>query len=305
MTLLLPKGFIMNENVLRHESKKHGKDNFPYSVYHSLIPLYLKSFPLHWHDEMEITFIRKGRADFSICSRHFVAGEGDILIANPRHPHCVEQYQDSEADFFSILFDPELLNSSALDAENVQKITDLKNGSGIFPEFTGKGESLNQDLLPFLKPLIEMRHQSYGDFQMGVIGCLYMLFQTLSRYQMKADRTVSEYRTDFSKIRPALDAVINHYEQKISIRSAARDCCLSESHFMKLFKKTTSKSFNEYLVEHRIRAAAKMLRETSDRIVDIAGSCGFGNQSYFTRMFVRHYAMTPGEYRRQHSGKAS
>ena len=224
MTVLLPKGFIMNENVLRHESKKHGKDNFPYSVYHSLIPLYLKSFPLHWHDEMEITFIRKGRADFSICSRHFVAGEGDILIANPRHPHCVEQYQDSEADFFSILFDPELLNSSALDAENVQKITDLKNGSGIFPEFTGKGESLNQDLLPFLKPLIEMRHQSYGDFQMGVIGCLYMLFQTLSRYQMKADRTVSEYRTDFSKIRPALDAVINHYEQKIGFVRLQK-CC--------------------------------------------------------------------------------
>ena len=291
----------MNGNKLRHESKKHGKDNFPYSVYRSLIPLYMNSFPLHWHDEIEITVIRKGRADFSICSRHFVAEEGDILIANPRYPHCVEQYRNQEADFFSILFDPALLLSSALDEENVKKISDLKNGNKFFPEFIGKIEPLNQELLPYLKLLIEMRHQSYDDFQIGVMGCLYMLFQILSQHQTKADRTISEYQMDFSKIRPALDAVINHYEQKISVSAVARECCLSDSHFMKIFKKTTSKSFNEYLTEHRIRAAAKMLRETSDRIVDIAGSCGFGNQSYFTRMFVRHNAMTPGEYRRLHS----
>ena len=41
-----------------HESKKHGTDNFAYSIYHSVIPINMVRYPLHWHDEVEIYYFR-------------------------------------------------------------------------------------------------------------------------------------------------------------------------------------------------------------------------------------------------------
>lgn len=290
--------FYMNNVRLIHESKKHGKDDFSYSIYHTIIPLWMKSFPLHWHDEVEITVITEGTALFTICNRKITASAGDILIANRRYPHCVEQYRDEGASFFSILFNTNLVKNRILDPENLGIIEDIEAERLIFPEIIKKDTPLNVRLMPVLSELIENRKKSYTDFQMGVLGCLYLVFQILSRNTVRNDRTATEYRVDFSKIKPAINAVINHYEQKISISSVAGECCLSDSHFMKLFKKTTGKTFNEFLIDHRLSKASQMLKDTDDRIIDIANSSGFYNQSYFTRMFIRHYSVTPSEYRK-------
>lgn len=293
----------MNSIKPIHESKKHGKDDFSYSVYHSIIPYWLKSFPFHWHDEVEITYMQEGSALFTVCNRKLLVSEGDILIANCRYPHSVEQYGENRADFFSILFNPNLLKDQILDNENIQKIENITEGKLIFPELLRKDTPINRKLTPFIVELIKCRKKSYTDFQMGVLGCLYLIFQILGENSLSDDRTVSEYRADFSKIKPAINAVINHYEQKITIENAAAECCLSESHFMKIFKKTTGKSFNEFLIGHRLNKASQMLKDTDDRVVDIANSCGFYNQSYFTRMFLRHYSVTPSEYRKLNTAK--
>ncbi len=288
----------MSTKKLIHESKKHGKDDFSYSIYQTLIPQWLNSFPFHWHDEIEITYIICGCADFHICDRRIVASQGDILIANSKYPHGVEQHLDSQADFYSILFNLNLLKSQRLDPENLEKIEALETGTLIFPELIKKDDPLNQQLTPLLSQLIKNRRSSYTDFQLGVLGCLFLIFQTLSIYAVQDNKTVNEYRVDFSKVKTAIDAVINHYEQKISISAVARDCCMSESHFMKIFKKITGKSFNEFLIVHRLNKASQMLKDTDDRLIDIANSCGFYNQSYFSRMFFRYYALTPSQYRK-------
>ena len=44
------------------ESKKHGKDSFPYDTYLCTIPKDFHMVPLHWHDEMEMIYIKKGRS---------------------------------------------------------------------------------------------------------------------------------------------------------------------------------------------------------------------------------------------------
>ena len=127
-----------------------------------------------------------------------------------------------------------LLVNQALDPGINQKIREIENGHSIVPHLIRRDTELNRKLTPYLLELIENQFRSYTDFQMGVIGCLFLIFQILIRYAVEADRNADEYRMDFSKVKPAIDAVINHYEQKISITTAAEKCCLSESHFMKM-----------------------------------------------------------------------
>ena len=49
----------------------------------------------------------------------------------------------------------------------------------------------------------------------------------------------------------------------------------------------------DLLVEH-----LKQLKEGKMKVIDIANACGFNNHSYFTRVFLRKYGMTPINYRK-------
>ena len=44
--------------------------------------------------------------------------------------------------------------------------------------------------------------------------------------------------------------------------------------------------------------SASLLRNTNESISSIAFACGFGQQSYYNRLFLREYGMTPKEYRK-------
>ena len=41
-----------------------------------------------------------------------------------------------------------------------------------------------------------------------------------------------------------------------------------------------------------------MLSTTDKNIAEIAASCGFGQQSYYNRLFLREYGMTPKAFRK-------
>ena len=62
-------------NILEYENyqekKNHTTLDFPYNTYLCSIPLDFELVPPHWHDEMEIIYIKKGRGivnvDFKEC----------------------------------------------------------------------------------------------------------------------------------------------------------------------------------------------------------------------------------------------
>ena len=49
------------QTLSRYEQKQHGTSEFPYVVYHSVIPDFIHSYPLHWHEEIEFIFIISGQ----------------------------------------------------------------------------------------------------------------------------------------------------------------------------------------------------------------------------------------------------
>ena len=44
-----------------HEIKEHAGRDFPFNIYPCSIPLDFKLVPVHWHEEMEIISVKKGR----------------------------------------------------------------------------------------------------------------------------------------------------------------------------------------------------------------------------------------------------
>ena len=52
----------------------------------------------------------------------------------------------------------------------------------------------------------------------------------------------------------------------------------------------------------RLEAARQMLTGTGRPLKRIAARCGFGSEETMRRVFLRHLAITPGEYRERFAG---
>jgi transcriptional regulator GlxA family with amidase domain len=61
-------------------------------------------------------------------------------------------------------------------------------------------------------------------------------------------------------------------------------------------------SFIELLTRLRVDRACHLLVHTDNDLAQIALECGFGDQSYFTRVFGKRTGQTPGDYRRNGAG---
>jgi AraC-like DNA-binding protein len=67
------------------------------------------------------------------------------------------------------------------------------------------------------------------------------------------------------------------------------------------FHEVVGMSFQEYVSKRKLSLAAKELKETSHRIIDIAFKYGFSSNEAFTRAFCRTYGFTPNHLRRGRS----
>ena len=56
----------------------------------------------------------------------------------------------------------------------------------------------------------------------------------------------------------------------------------------------------EYITNERVTMAAELLVETNFPIVTVADSVGYGNYSYFTKIFKRYMGDNPETYRQKH-----
>ena len=73
----------------------------------------------------------------------------------------------------------------------------------------------------------------------------------------------------------------------------------NEKYLGRLFKNDVGIIFHKYCLELKLERAAKMLKKTNDKTIDIAFDCGFNNISYFNRAFKAQHGVTPKEYRKK------
>jgi transcriptional regulator GlxA family with amidase domain len=94
-----------------------------------------------------------------------------------------------------------------------------------------------------------------------------------------------------------------HPDGKLPVGEAARLAGMSTTQFMKIFKRVAGVTLIAYLNHVRLANAARLLRETSQSIAEIAAATGFSDQSYFDKRFKRAFGETPKDFRSRPGGK--
>ncbi len=279
------------------EAKTHGQLSFPYTVYKGNIPAFFPSYPLHWHDEMELIYISGGQGMITIQSHSYLVKTDDMIIVPPQMIHSIEQYADSQMAYFNILFQFSLLHYSVNDACYEKYFKPLYCHTRLPSLYLNVETELNRLMRPHIMYLIENRKKCDAGDELMVKSNLFAIMHYINQYSTPASGAELSLKNNYDKLKNLLVYIQSNYNRSITVKDAAAICGFSPSHFMKLFKELTGKSFSQYVIDYRLEIAARQLIETTDKIIDLAENVGFHNVSYFTRAFHSKYGETPSAYR--------
>ena len=287
-------------NILEYENyqekKEHIHSTFPYNTYLCSIPLDFEKVPLHWHDEMEIIYIKKGHGYVTLeMTQHKVSG-GTIVLILPGQLHSIEQYDDLSMEYENIFFNVGMLLPRTEDSTSTDFLRPFFNGQITVPAIYSEVSDYHDDIARCLDACDEICKTKPEGYDLFIKSKLYELFFILSNRcrNEKNPRTVES----LDKMKTIFKYIENNYMHKITIADVAEQVDFSESHFMRYFKEKMGTSFIDYLREYRLTMAARMLLASNASVLSIAEEVGFDNLSYFNRAFKNQYGVTPSQYRK-------
>jgi len=94
------------------------------------------------------------------------------------------------------------------------------------------------------------------------------------------------------------ELIYKRASEKLKLGDMAKALHLSESRTSHLVKKLSGKSFQELLLEERIKRAKTLLCSSGSPLAEIADLSGFSDEYHFSRIFKRCCGTTPGSYRK-------
>lgn len=108
----------------------------------------------------------------------------------------------------------------------------------------------------------------------------------------------NEVCVDFcASIQRAIIYLDEHFTEQITLREICKVAMMSQSAFINSFKFIVGKTLIEYVHFLRVELAKELLQKTQLNITSVSEKCGFGDSTYFGKVFKKHTGMTPKQYK--------
>ena len=147
-----------------------------------------------------------------------------------------------------------------------------------------------------------MRHLvAGGDYStLALVGHTYLFLDALLRSVDRPKANVTSKVQDFY-LREAINFIVAHYQEDITVEDIARQAGLNRSYFGKVFKAAMGKSPQQYLIGYRMNKAAELLKLTALSVGEVGRAVGYPNQLHFSRAFKNVYGTSPREWRKHNA----
>jgi len=98
-------------------------------------------------------------------------------------------------------------------------------------------------------------------------------------------------------LRKAERYIREHFVENPPLHDVASVAGLSPAYFSTVFKEELGESFSDFINGLKVDKAAELLVGSELSLADVADTCGFQDQSWFSRVFKRHMGVSPGRFR--------
>jgi len=246
----------------------------------------------HQHIEFEIILFTEG-SGMSFIGNHVGEFEtNDIYLLGANLPHTFQKRDpDMIVSAVVVQFKENCWGDTFLDMPECRPIRHLLATSAYGLKLEGETKRKLFSLITSL--------ETVKDFQRILLlgQCLHLMAQTKEYITVSTQEAKSQ-----SKEKEVIDRIfqytIENFRDPISLPQVADIACMSIPAFCNYFKKSTKKTYIDFLNEIRIGYACKLLMETQNTVLDICYDSGYNTMANFHKQFLKLKHFTPLQYRK-------
>ena len=275
------------------ENKPHGTKDDPFSTYHIKNEGRSFQIPVHWHDELEIIYVKSGFLTVSISGENYIGTPGDAFVVSPGNLHFMGS-QAGEVDYFTFLFPLEYISFCTDDMLDDKLLTPLKNGHlMIRPRIKDAAKELCEQLAEiYMAENDETESKITAQIKTKIILLQFILEMWKKGFVIENDtsgRNIVE--------KEMVSYIQQNFTGKISLKEFGEQFHLSEKYISRYFKEHFHITLSQYITYLRLENAKQLLQDTDLSVTETAMQSGYQNVSYFIRSFKKTYGISPLKYR--------
>ena len=281
------------------EIKQHGTAEFPVAVYHYVMSeCVLGYINWHWHDEIQLCVVTKGRMSFQVSGAQYLLAEGEGFFVNSGRLHMARPVGDPDSAYLCLDFHPRMLGGFP-GSVSARKYVEPYVGAG-GPEHGSLKKEIpwQHELLEEIRAIGALYDAKTFGYEMAIQARISLLWLALLQGTAagKADEESGQEETG-ELVRRIMAYLRAHFAEPVSLDGIAREVMYSGSECCRQFKRTTGETIFHYLRACRLARATELLEETDWPVSRIALETGFCSSSYFIEAFRAELKTTPLKYR--------
>ncbi|GGG52464.1 helix-turn-helix domain-containing protein [Paenibacillus radicis (ex Gao et al. 2016)] len=249
----------------------------------------------HYHKQLELLYIAKGKLDFYVEENIFHLQSGDVVIVGASQLHRDRTL--TQLDYIVLQFDLEpFFDHSTIPYMRFFSETEnpLSEANYIFQE----NPAVKQEVGDCIRQLLDEASRKDIGYELAVSMLIRQILLLLLRNDNR--KVLAEQDAfDRARLKPVLDYVEERLHDRIQVEEVCKIANMSYYYFVKFFKKTIGMSFTEYVNYRKIKWAERLLLTKDLSISDVGERIGMPNMAHFYKMFKKHNDCSPKQFQRK------
>ena len=251
------------------------------------------------HNEIELNFLETGTVTYLLGGRKTVIEAGRLSAFWAAIPHQIIDF-GSEPAYFVATIPLQWFLQWRLPDHFTQR---LLQGQLLHEPTTGRASSDGPLFAHWEDDLLEKD----AGLEKAVLLEMHARLVRLAR-SVPADtkrpkpraRSAGVTDTGLNKVEHMACFIAQHYTDRLTVEQIAAVAKLHPNYAMNLFQKTFGTTLINYLTQHRVSHAQRLLATTDQTVTDVAFDSGFNSISRFNDAFRSVCGCAPREYRAGH-----
>lgn len=252
----------------------------------------------HWHNSIEIIKIQEGKFLCQVNGKILTVEQGDVCVINRGKIHRVINYKmPNLCKKKTFIFNPDILFKN----EYIYKkyLSSMLSDERFSHMRFRYNSALSKEIFRLIDEIEEIHLTKPMGYEMEITSLMIMILRRLYiAYETSSESIKDGEDQSVQTQRKMARFIYENYGKKLSLEDIANSGSISKSTCMRIFREYTGKSPINFLNSYRLERSTQMLEDTAMQITEIALECGFAQQSYYNKLFLKEYGITPKQYRK-------
>ncbi|MDQ0058949.1 AraC family transcriptional regulator [Paenibacillus harenae] len=223
-----------------------------------------------------IHYIYSGQGELHINNKAYKVHAGQFFLIYPKQTAYYKADDNEPWLYRWIEFDGSF-------SEKIMTVTGFSHENHVINDDNGVGIAL--------KNIIDL---GWSDFE-TIMSHFWPFIAALTKGKLlKKDENTAETYVSYAK-----NYIRSNVHKRISVSEIAHFLNIDRSHLARIFKSICGISTQQFIISLKMETASQSLKKNSMTIKEVANSVGYDNQMEFSKLFKKHFNMTPTQWREQ------